>query len=125
MLGVSDIKKLINDIAPKGQYLIVDFSGNLPQFHFGRKVTPRNALQLNRCKKMYGVHVRNAGLDPSNTRSSAAADARRQIKEQEEFKAPEVKPVEPEQIKPEAKPDPVVKPQAKKKVAKKKTAKKK
>ena len=125
MLGIAEIKKLIGNIAPTGKYLVVDFSGNLPVFHFGRNITPRNALQLNRCKKMYGVHVRNAGLDLSNTRSSAAADARAQMKAQEEYKAPEEKPAEPAPTKPAPKAKPVITPSAYKKIAKKKIAKKK
>lgn len=78
--GIAELKKLLNEIAPSGEYLVVDFTQKLAQFHFGRSVTPRHALQLVRSKLEYGKHIRETGRPNISSAPSASADARRQIK---------------------------------------------
>jgi len=79
MLGIDDLKKLMNKLAPTGKYLVVDFTEQPPAFHFGKEVNARETLMVARARKAFGLHVRKLGGIVGRIGSSAAADAKKQL----------------------------------------------
>jgi len=79
-LGVADAKKLINELAPTGKYLIVDFTKGLAEFHFGIEVSARENLQMARVRKEYSRHIQKLGKKGGSTQSVGARSASEQIK---------------------------------------------
>jgi len=80
MLGISDIKKLVGNLAPTGKYLVIDFTKQPPEFHFGKEVNARETLMVARARKAFGLHVRKLGGISGRIGSAAAADTKRQLK---------------------------------------------